>query len=558
MVGEADATSEPNGEGDGYHAGAVERDGAGASGLSPDDLRVLILAPRGRNAELISGTLGRAGFGTFVCDDAEQLCSELHKPAGAVVLCEEALNRERLRCLVDTIDRQPKWSEIPLLVLTSAGKTTRGSYQVAQALGPRGNATLIERPLRIITLLSAVRAALRARRRQYEVRDLLTSEHEARAQAEAASKAKDHFLAALSHELRTPLNPVLMTVTAMGQDPQLPPQYREDLDVIRRNVELESSLIDDLLDLTRITRGKLELHHEAVNLHALLGHALTTCCDADANHKGLSMRIEPGAKSHFVWGDPARLNQIFWNLLKNAVKFTPAGGSVTIATANEGPKGESVAVRVIDTGIGIEPDAAARIFDAFEQESRGITRRFGGLGLGLAFCKALVSLHGGTIGVESGGKGAGATFTVRLATVPEPDPVAAPVIPANGDGRTGARILLVEDHEATAQVMAKLLQALRYEVTTAATLESAKRLAAAHPFDLIVSDIGLPDGTGLDLIRHVRTHRPVPALAVSGYGMEEDLRSSIEAGFSEHLVKPVDLNKLRGAIQRVLAESRKA
>ena len=534
----------------------------------PHDERLLILAPRGRNAQLIGDALSRAGFETFICADAAQLCDEMLKPAGAVILCEEALDRDRLRCLVDTIARQPPWSEIPLLVLTSAGKTTRGSYRVAQALAPRGNATLIERPVRIITLLSAVRAALRARRRQYELRDLLDREHVARAQAEAASKAKDHFLAALSHELRTPLNPVLMTVTSMAMDPELPERFREDVDVIRRNVELESSLIDDLLDLTRITRGKLELHQEAVDVHALIGHAIRTCCDEEARRKQLDVRSDPRAGAHYVWGDPARLAQVLWNLLKNAVKFTPAGGSITVATANvdddggpvgpDGPDGGGnlwVQVSVTDTGIGIEPDAAARIFDAFEQENRGITRRFGGLGLGLAICKALVGLHGGTIGVASAGKGAGTTFTVRLAAVREPGLAPARPAPAGDDGRAGLRILLVEDHAATASVMARLLRTLAYAVTVAPDVQTAKRLAEHEPFDLLVSDIGLPDGTGLDLVRHVHTRRPIPALAVSGYGMEDDIRASRDAGFQEHLVKPIDLAKLRAAIERVLLAS---
>jgi signal transduction histidine kinase len=541
--------------------------------LAPGDpeQRVLVLAPHGRNAELISSALARAGFAFFTCRDVSQLCEEILKPAGAVILCEEALNRTRLQCLVETIDQQPPWSEIPLLVLTGAGTTTRGSFQVAQALAPRGNATLIERPVRILTLLSAVRAALRARRRQYELRDLLDREHAARAQAEAASKAKDQFLAALSHELRTPLNPVLMTVTAMGSDPDLPPKYREDVDVIRRNVELESSLIDDLLDLTRITRGKLELHHEAVDLHALLGHALSTCRDVEAQRKQLRMCLDLGASAHFVWGDPARLAQIFWNLIKNAVKFTPAGGSITVRSrSDDAPAGaapsddivaprQSVVVDVIDTGIGIEPDAAARIFDAFEQESRGITRRFGGLGLGLAISKALVELHGGNISVHSGGKGAGATFSVRLTTVAEPTrpaPRGGDDPDANGHPAPRRHILLVEDHEATATVMAKLLRALGYTVTVACDVASAKRFAEEQSFDLLVSDIGLPDGSGHDVARHIRARRPVPALAVSGFGMEDDVRASREAGFNEHLVKPVDLTKLQGAIERALTQVR--
>jgi len=481
----------------------------------------------------------------------------MHGPAGVVILCEEALNRQGLDCLIATLATQPPWSEVPLLVLTGGGKTTRGSYEIARSLGPRGNLTLLERPVRIITMLSAVRAALRGRRRQYEVRDLLAREQAARAQAEAASKAKDHFLATLSHELRTPLNPVLMTVSAMQTDPALPPRLREDVDLVRRNVELESKLIDDLLDLTRIARGKLELCPEAVDLHGVLEHAVETCCAEDARRKHLAVTTELAASRRFVWGDSARLSQVFWNLLKNAVKFTPDGGAIGLRTRDD-PETAAIVVTVTDTGIGIEPDAAARIFDAFEQENRGITRRFGGLGLGLAICKALVDLHGGTIAVSSDGKGKGATFTVRLATVREPAARRARPRsgeperrPANGDGRPVA-VLLVEDHEMTARVMSRLLRQAGYDMTVAPDVETAKRLTDARRFDVVISDLGLPDGTGLDVMKHLRARHGIPAIAVSGYGMEEDVRQTREAGFSEHLVKPIDLPKLQAAIARVM------
>jgi signal transduction histidine kinase len=416
--------------------------------------------------------------------------------------------------------------------------------------------TLMERPVRIITMVSAVRAALRGRRRQYEVRDLLAREQAARAQAEAASKAKDHFLATLSHELRTPLNPVLMTVSAMQTDPDLPPRIREDVDLVRRNVELESKLIDDLLDLTRISRGKLELSPEAVDLHAVLGHAVETCCEEDARRKRLAVGTDLGAARRFVWGDSARLSQVFWNLLKNAVKFTPEGGSISLVTRDD-PDGGAIVVTVRDTGIGIEPEAAARIFDAFEQESRGITRRFGGLGLGLAICKALVDLHGGTLTVHSEGKGRGSTFTVRLATIREPaarpqrarQPVGRPGM--NGDGRA-VGVLLVEDHEMTARVMSRLLRQAGYHVTVAADVLTAKRMTDERRFDVVISDLGLPDGTGLDVMKHLRARQGIPAIAVSGYGMEEDVRQTRDAGFSEHLVKPIDLPKLQAAIARVM------
>ncbi len=515
------------------------------------DERVLVLAPRGRNAELIAGVLSRAGLSPVVCADTQDLCRRMVEPTGAMIVCEEALNREGLECVVSTLGQQAPWSEIPLLVLTSGGKTTRGSFHIAKVLGPRGNVTLMERPVRILTMITAIRAALRARRRQYEVRDLLSREQAARTQAEAANRAKDHFLATLSHELRTPLNPVLMTVTAMTHDSTLPQGVLEDVDLIKRNIELESKLIDDLLDLTRISRGKLELQQESVDMHALIHHAVSTCCESDIRRKRLRFVSDLRAQEHFVWGDSARLSQVFWNLVKNAVKFTPEGGTITLTSVNSGDG--SIVLSVSDTGIGIEAGAIGRIFDAFEQESRGITRRYGGLGLGLAICKALVERHGGAISVHSAGKDKGSTFTVRLATAPAPRPRPAnSPSPYDSNANQPLNILLVEDHEMTARVMCKLLGKLGYSVTLAADVETAKRAVDGARFDLVISDLGLPDGTGLDVMKHIRGRYGVPAIAVSGYGMEEDVRLSKEAGFVEHLVKPVDLPKLQAAIQRVV------
>jgi signal transduction histidine kinase/ActR/RegA family two-component response regulator len=520
--------------------------------IPPDnpEERVLILAPRGRNAPLIAGVLQRTGFVTAVCLDVERLCEEMLQPAGAVVLAEEALNAAGLDLLLAAIGRQAPWSEIPLLVLTGGGRTTRSSFHLAKVLNPRGNVTLMERPVRILTLTTAIRAALRARRRQYELRDLLAREQAARTQAEAANKAKDHFLATLSHELRTPLNPVLMTVTSMAHDQRLPDEFREDIDVLKRNVELEARLIDDLLDLTRIARGKLELHHEAIDMHTLLRHAIEACCESDIRRKKLRLVADMHADRHHVWGDSARLTQVFWNLIKNAVKFTPEGGSITLRT-EDGPDGDLL-LSVTDSGIGIEPDAAERIFDAFEQGNRGITRRYGGLGLGLAICKALVELHGGTIAVQSEGRNKGATFAVRLSTTAERISRASKYIPEVDHHATEFRILVVEDHETTAEVMMRLLSSLGYKVTLARDVQSAKQCVDSLPIDLVISDLGLPDGSGLDVIRHLRIRHAIPAIAVSGYGMEDDVRDARAAGFNEHMVKPIDFMKLQGMIKRVL------
>ncbi len=368
--------------------------------------------------------------------------------------------------------------------------------------------------------------------------------------AEAASKAKDHFLAALSHELRTPLTPVLMRVAALARSSDLPETLRADLRMIQRNVELEAKLIDDLLDLTRVSRGKLALHFEATDVHALLEHSVAICCEG-VEEGVVAIDLEPGAAEHHVWADSARLQQVFWNLLKNAVKFTPTGGRIRVVTRNPGPG--RIEVAVIDPGIGIAPEDLPRLFNAFEQGDPQITRTFGGLGLGLAICKALVDQHDGTLTGLSPGRGQGATFTLGLATIAAPEAAELAGAAAKPAETAALRLLLVEDNETTLEVMAALLELAGHDVKPAPDVRTARRLAESHTFDLVVSDLGLPDGNGFDLMRELRDLYGLEGIAVSGFGMEEDLRRSREAGFREHLVKPVDVDKLKAAIARAAA-----
>jgi PAS domain S-box-containing protein len=369
-------------------------------------------------------------------------------------------------------------------------------------------------------------------------------------QAQAASRAKDHFLAALSHELRTPLTPVLLKAAMLRESPDVPSALHADLRMIQRNVELEAKLIDDLLDLTRITRGKLSLHCEVTDVHLLLDHVVKICVN-EATAKRLRIDLSPEAALHHVWADEARLQQVFWNLLKNAVKFTPSDGRIEIRTANEGAG--TIRIDVIDRGIGIEPETLPRLFNAFEQGDSSITRTFGGLGLGLAISKALVDQHGGTLSGVSAGRGKGATFTVTLHIVPAPPPEERDRVPPVPREARSLRLLLVEDHEPTLQVMTGLLEAAGHTVKAARDLASARRLAAEGELDLLVSDLGLPDGSGLDLMRELRERDGLRGIAVSGYGMEEDLRRSREAGFAEHLIKPINPDTLKAAIVRAAA-----
>ena len=398
----------------------------------------------------------------------------------------------------------------------------------------------------------AVRRALReaqdrAARRQAE-RDV----REARDLAEAANRAKDHFLAVLSHELRTPLTPVLTAIQTMEADPHLAVEFREPVQMIRRNVQLEVKLIDDLLDLTRVSRGKLELNLQPTDAHESIRQVLAIV-SSDLRGKRLAISTDLSASASTVQADPARLQQILWNLLKNAVKFTPEGGRITVRTRTT-PAGQFEAA-VSDTGIGIDAEILPRVFDAFEQGGKGITRQFGGLGLGLAISRALAEQHGGHLSAASEGPGQGATFLLSL-------PVVAKSAEPSEEGPDGkgardvlseCRILLVDDHVDTARAMGRLLKRWGCDVQTADSVASALKAADALKFDVLISDIGLPDGSGLDLIRQLKSRYPVKGIAVSGFGMEEDLNSSRSAGFSEHLVKPVDLGQLEMTLRKVLS-----
>ncbi len=372
---------------------------------------------------------------------------------------------------------------------------------------------------------------------------LYKAAQEARMEAERANRAKDGFLAMLSHELRTPLTPVLTSLLALEHD-GLPDEVQPALQMIRRNVELEARLIDDLLDLTRISKGKVQLSLETVDAHLLLRNALEIC-QSEIDQKGLILNLQLAAERVFLEADPARLQQVFWNLIKNAVKFTPKGGRLTLRTANDDQS--ELRVEVTDTGCGIDEQSLPKIFNAFEQGER---TRQGGLGLGLAISKALVETHHGRLTATSPGRGQGATFTaVFPLSEREIHQTTNGAAPASAE-RKALRILLVEDHEDTNRSLTQLLQRRGYQVLSASTVANAVEVAAAQDFDVLVSDIGLPDGSGVDLIQQLRLERPIFGIALTGFGMEEDIRRSHQGGFEYHLIKPVDLNRLDTLIQK--------
>jgi PAS domain S-box-containing protein len=399
--------------------------------------------------------------------------------------------------------------------------------------------------------------------RAEEERVRMLREQAARAEAEAASRAKDRFLATLSHELRTPLTPILATVTAMLEDPTTPRGFRTVLEMIRRNVALEARLIDDLLDLTRIRGGKLHLERETVDAHELVHHVVEICRE-DLRLARLRLALDLAARRHQLDADPARFHQVLWNLIKNAIKFTPSGGTVTVrsydaAGSPSGTTGTGLILEVSDTGIGIEPDVLPRIFDLFEQGGLSPARQFGGLGLGLMISRSIVEQHGGHLTAASGGKNCGATFTVEMPLVGAPSNQARPddpVAPSVVIPHRPLTILLVEDNTDTLNYLSKILTLRGHTVRTATRLDSALRVAAELDFDVLISDIELPDGTGLELMWTLRSSRAVSGIALSGFGSSEDIEQSRSAGFAEHLIKPVDFRRLEEAIQQVAASSR--
>jgi signal transduction histidine kinase len=373
---------------------------------------------------------------------------------------------------------------------------------------------------------------------------------DAKRKADAANDAKDQFLAVLSHELRTPLTPALAIAAALERDPDLPADLRGDVNVLRRNIELEARLIDDLLDITRITRGKLSLFFQTIDLVEVVIHAIEIC-RLEAAAKGVDIRVEASdCTRRCVRGDAARLQQIVWNLVKNAVKFTDAAGCVTVRCVDAGV--DHVRVEVIDTGAGIAPDVLPHIFDAFEQGGNDVTRTFGGLGLGLAISAALADAHGGMLTAASDGLGQGARFTLEL-TALESLPLAPPPTEPKPAHARRLRLLLVEDHPDTSRVMTRLLRSLDHDVHAVGDVRAALRTAEVQQFDLVISDIGLPDGSGLELMRQLRERYQLKGIALSGYGMEDDMRRSREAGFDAHVTKPVDFDSLAAAIADVAA-----
>jgi signal transduction histidine kinase/CheY-like chemotaxis protein len=521
---------------------------------SNSEERVLVLAPIGRDASVAVAVLSEAGIASEPCPDIETLCGLLTAGAGAALLTEEALSLAATRRLLEVLSHQPPWSDLPLVVLTSGGETTTSSLRALEMLGPEANVTLLERPVRRITLVKTVQMALRGRRHQYEVRDHLAAREQLRLEAEAANSAKDEFLAMLSHELRNPLSAVRNAVATARLDAN---RRERALDIAHRQTAHLARLMEDLLEVARVTQGKITLHKECLHLADIIDGAVeaTRSLIEERGHK-LSFSFPPGDLR--VEADPARAEQIVVNLLTNAAKYTKPGGRIAVTVERQE---EEAVIQVRDSGMGIAPDMLPRVFDLFMQSARTLDRALGGLGVGLTVARRLVELHGGRIEAHSEGIGKGAEFVVRLPALP-----AAPeeAIPARDFFRVGlsaeparqgrARVMLVEDNRDTAESLAMLLELLGHQVRVVTDGRAALDVAQANVPDVMLIDIGLPDIDGYEVARRMRQHpglKSVVLIALTGYGRDEDRQRAFAAGFDYHIVKPVNPDALQGLVARL-------
>ena len=446
--------------------------------------------------------------------------------------------------------------DVPVVLLTA-----KADDELKFNLLQDGAQDYVMKPFSVDELRARVRNQLQTKRardvlqrtldtRSQDLAAMVTELARARAAAESANSAKDNFLAILSHELRTPLTPALAATSALiSTPPGDPSMLQEFLAIIRRNIELEARLVDDLLDVTRISRDKLRIQPAPMELHSILRDALSMAAPV-LREKEIATAVDFAADNPTIQGDAARLAQVFSNLLTNAAKFTPEGGQVTLRSEVAEP---NVRVTVKDTGIGISSEVLPYIFEPFRQGEAAKARRFGGLGLGLSIAKGLVEAHGGTIRAHSDGPGQGAVFAVEL-PLPSPNELHAES-PRGGERPIAAtramRVLLVEDHEDTRRILARLISAWGHALTIATNVAEACQALDEGIFDVVLSDIGLPDGSGFDVIAQLRKTTATPAVAMSGYGMESDLARAHAAGFNEHLVKPVSAETLKELLARL-------
>ena len=510
--------------------------------------RLLLLTPTAKDAALSERILADAGMQAHICQDLGELCREIGQGAGAVLLTDAALDDGGAEYLERALLDQPPWSDIPVILLSPRGPD---SPSAVSAMSKLSNLTVLEQPVRIMTLVSALRTAVKARMRQYELRDRLEALRQ-------SDRQKDEFLATLSHELRNPLAPIrnaLHILRLGGNDEQTRARV---VDTMERQVGNVIRLVDDLLELSRINEGRIELRRERVKLGAVLRSALESSASL-IEAAGQELSVTEPSQPVLLYADPVRLIQVVANLLNNAAKYSDRGGKIQLHAFLDG---SDAVISVRDSGIGIPPDMLTRVFDMFVQVDSGERSRQG-LGIGLTLVKRLVEMHGGTVEARSAGRGAGSEFVVRLPALRDQrraggDGDAPPV----ADERRKSdlqrhRILIVDDHHDAGDSLATLLRLLGHTVRVAydgvAALEAVKLFKPS----VALLDIGMPGMDGIELGTRLRSdpaNQNLLMIALTGYGRNEDRERSRRAGFNAHLVKPVDV----AALNTLLAQTKVA
>lgn len=514
--------------------------------------RVLLRMATSRDARMTNDVLARSGIQGLTCADMAELAAELPRGAGAVIVAEETLVGAGHAILQQALAGQPQWSDLAVLVLARTGAD---SAAITRAMQQLPNVAFIERPARVATLVSAARSNLRARQRQYEVRTLLQD-------LRRIDQRRTEFLATLAHELRNPLAPLRTTLELLAY-PHLEPGALGRLqDVMRRQVDHMVRLVDDLMEVSRVTRGKVDLRMQPVRIDAVIAEAIDFS-RPQIEAAGHSLALHPASEALMVNGDAVRLTQVFSNLLNNAAKYTPRGGRIDITVRRAQ---ESVVVDVRDNGVGLPAEMLKAVFEMFVQVSETSKAAQGGLGIGLTLVQSLVHLHGGSVLAHSPGVGHGTTFTVRLplltsASTAAPLPAKAPHAPAPAPSLAGLSVLVVDDNHDAADSLAELLRTCGAKVLVAYGGQQALRLTEDAAIQVAILDIGMPGMDGLTLATHLRARpggRALTLIAVTGWGQPRDRQRLAAAGFDHHLLKPVDAEQLIGLIGNTLPAARAA
>jgi signal transduction histidine kinase/CheY-like chemotaxis protein len=511
----------------------------------------LLLAPTRRDREATQQLLERAGIFSIACEGPRSLKQEIESSVGAILMTDAVFADPYIDQLLGTLLHQPAWSDIPVILLCRTVPESQAAEKVVNSLS---NLTILERPTSSRTLLSSMQAALRARARQYELRDKFEEIRRTAAQlraTEAALREADHrkdlFLATLAHELRNPLAPIRAAAQILASPKLSPPQLQWAQNVIHRQVGHMALLLDDLLDIARITQGKLELKKTRVTLTDVVESAVEAARPLiDSKQHQLTVTLPPEKLSFEA--DELRLSQVLSNLLTNAAKYTdPAGHIALSGTVHNG----TLRLTVKDDGIGLSSEALTRIFEMFSQIESAATRSEGGLGIGLALVKRLLDLHGGTIEARSDGPGHGSEFTVRLPLNDDPSsPV--PAEPGSATTATAAhRVMIADDNKDAADSLAMLLELAGHEVRVARGGRAALSLARTFRPDVAIVDIGMPDLNGYEVARQLRREpwgAAISLVALTGWGRDDDRQQASDAGFDRHITKPVDPETIDGLL----------